>query len=251
MCARVLGRARTMEKKKCYLAIARYLREYLTTRSVTPWWKFPSPPWYPLASCCGAVRGQQEDTHVHKTRAHTRTLAHTRKHLSTPTAKNESASTICRDTVQPWVWTAEPQIYPFASLASFIFFTKTQVRMFVARLGVAYDLITRLSHTTHALFLSTSAHKCSTLQVGLPLCFFSVRSQTSDSGWLSPRKLCWSSRRSANSGNVTMTRSCCWPSPKLKMCRWERRGTNLVEGFRRLLEQIPTSLKKKSYEGKI
>lgn len=44
--------------------------------------------------------------------------------------------------------------------------------MFVAPLGVAYDLITRLSHTTHALFLSMSAHKCSTLQVGLPLCFF-------------------------------------------------------------------------------
>lgn len=149
MCARVLRRARTMEKKKCYLAIARYLREYLTTRSVTPWWKFPSPPWYPLASCCGAVRGQQEDTHVHKTRAHTRTLAHTLKHLSTPTAKNESASTICRDIVQPWVWTAEPQIYPFASLASFIFFTKTQVRMFVARLVVAYDLIRgfRIRHT--------------------------------------------------------------------------------------------------------
>lgn len=184
MCARVLRRARTMEKK-CYLAIARYLREYLTTRSVTPWWKFPSPPWYPLASCCGAVRGQQEDTHVHKTRAHTRTLAHTHKHLSTPTVKNESASTICRDTVQPWVWTAEPQIYPFASLASFIFFTKTQVRMFVAPLGVAYDLITRLSHTTHALFLSMSAHKSSTLHVGLPLCYFlSDHRPPTAAGWV-------------------------------------------------------------------
>lgn len=132
--------------KKCDLAIARYLREYLTTRSVTPWSKFPSPPWYPPTSCCGAVRGQQEDTHVH-------TRAHTHLHLRTPTVKNESALTICRDTMQPWVWTAEPQIYPFASLASFIFDTKTQVRMFVALLGCVYDLITQVSYTFVKLWL--------------------------------------------------------------------------------------------------
>lgn len=108
---KVLFWVRVYNGKMFYLAIARYQREYLTTRSVTPWWKFPFPPWCPLASCCGAVRGQQEDTHVHK-----RMCAHT---LSIPTAKKESTSTMCRDTVQRWVWTAETQIYSFASLANF------------------------------------------------------------------------------------------------------------------------------------
>lgn len=49
----------------------------------------------------------------------------------------------------------------------------------------------------------------------------SLRSQTSGNGWLSPRKLCLSWRQSESRGSATMTRSCCWPSPRLKMYRWE------------------------------
>lgn len=52
--------------------------------------------------------------------------------------------------------------------------------------------------------------------------FLSRRLQTSDSDWLSPRKLCSSWRQSESRGSATMTRSCCWPSPRLKMYRWEQ-----------------------------
>lgn len=58
--------------KSCYLAIARYL-SILTTRPVTLQQEFPSPLWYPLTSCCGAVRGQQKHTRTH-------TLAHLYSH---------------------------------------------------------------------------------------------------------------------------------------------------------------------------
>lgn len=46
------------------------------------------------------------------------------------------------------------------------------------------------------------------------------RLQTSDNDWLSLRKLCLSWRLSESRGSVTMTRSCCWLSPRLKMYRW-------------------------------
>lgn len=147
------------------------------------------------------------------------------------------------------------------SLRSYLL-TKTQVRMLVAQLSSAYDLIKRLSYTIQFVFVVVCVQVfyfkdwASTfffffLFCLVLFCFF-LRSQTSGSGWLSPRKLCWSSRRSVNSGNATMTRSCCWPSPKLKMYRWERRGTKLRKASGGCLNKFRTLFKKqKCYEGKI
>lgn len=89
--------------ERCNLAIVCYLN-ILTTRLVTPRWEFPSPLWYPLTSSCGAVRGQQRHTY-----AQTLTLILTHLRVCTPTIMNKPTFTPCyADTMQPWVYTAEP-----------------------------------------------------------------------------------------------------------------------------------------------
>lgn len=75
----------------------------------------------------------------------------------------------------------------------------------------------------------------------------SLRSQTSDSGWLSPRKLCLSWRQSESRGSATMTRSCCWPSPRLKMYRWEYKGTKARWNWSRISKPGHRNTEKKGY----
>lgn len=53
--------------------------------------EFPSPLWYPLTSCCGAVRGQQRHSDIHIL-----TLVFTHLRLCTPATEHACIQTLLR-----------------------------------------------------------------------------------------------------------------------------------------------------------